>query len=75
MPLIRRRRIPLPLKHMPQMSSTLRTNNLGPRHPKRTIRVSRHRARDTVKIRRPAAAGFEFMGSAIEGRFAGDAFL
>lgn len=66
MPLIRRRRIPLPLKHMPQMPSTIRTNNLRPRHPKRRIRMSDHSTRDTVEIGGPSATRFELVGSAVE---------
>lgn len=67
MPLIRRRRVPLPLKHMPQMPSTVITDNLRPHHPKRTILVPLHRAGDRVEVRRPAAPGLELVRGFVEG--------
>lgn len=73
MPLIRRRRIPLPLKHMPQVSPTITTHNLRALHPKRAIRMPRHGPRDAVEIRGPSAPGFEFVRRAVEGCGAGGA--
>lgn len=70
MPLIRRRRVPLPLEHMSQMPTTVRTHNLNAFHPKRAIRVSRHGARYGIEESRPAAAGFEFVIGGIERRVA-----
>ncbi len=66
MPLIRRRRIPLALKNMPQMASTVTAHNLRPLHPKRPVHVPRHRPRDAVEIRRPPAAGLELVRRLVE---------
>ena len=68
MPLIRRRRIPLPLEHMTQMASTVCTHNLRPLHPERLIRMSRHGTRDRIVEGRPSAAGLEFLLGGVEGR-------
>lgn len=68
MPLIRRRRIPLPLKHMPQMAPAIVAYDLRPFHPERAIRVPLHSARQGVEIRRPAAAGLEFVRGFVERR-------
>ena len=73
MPLIRRRRIPLPLKHMSQMPSTITTHNLRAIHPKRAIRMPRHRPGDTIEVCGPAASGFEFVRCAVERGVAGGA--
>jgi hypothetical protein len=56
MSLVRRRRIPLTLKNMPQMTATVATHDLRPLHPKAAIRMSRHSARNGVEVRGPAAA-------------------
>jgi hypothetical protein len=61
MPLIRGRRVPLTLKHMSQMASTVTTHNLRSFHPKRPVRVPRHGSRDGVEEGGPAAAGLEFL--------------
>jgi hypothetical protein len=66
MPLICRRRIPLTLENMTQMTPAVTTHNLRPLHPKRAIRVSGHRTGDRVKVRRPAAPGLEFMRGLVE---------
>lgn len=66
MPLICRRRIPLALEDMAQMTPAVTTHNLRPLHPKRAIRMSSHGAGDRVKVRRPAAAGLEFMRGLVE---------
>ena len=65
-PLIRRRGIPLSLKNMSQMPSALTTHDLRPRHPKSTIRMSRHSAGDSVKVGRPSAARLEFVGGFVK---------
>ena len=75
MPLIRRRRIPLPLEHMPQMSSTPRTHNLRPFHPKSAIHIPLHGAGDAVEIRRPAAPGLELLVGGVERGVAGGAVV
>jgi len=67
MPLIRRRRIPLPLNHMPQMPTAITTHNLRPLHPKRAVRVPGHGARHGVEEGRPAAAGLELVARVVEG--------
>lgn len=61
MPLIRRRLIPLPLEHMPQMPPAVITHNLRPLHPKRIICKPLHSTRNRVKVRGPAAAGLELV--------------
>lgn len=66
MPLICRRRIPLALEDMTQMTPAITTHNLRPLHPKRAIRMSGHRTRDRVKVRRPAAPGLEFMRGLVQ---------
>lgn len=68
MPLIRRRLIPLPLKHMTQMAPTIRTYNLRPRRAHRPIHAPLHGPRDAVKVRGPAAAGRELVGCGVQGR-------
>ena len=75
MPLIRRRRIPLPLEHMPQMPSALRACDLRPLHPKSAVRVPGHGAGDAVEVGGPTAAGFKLVGSCVEGGVAGRASL
>ena len=75
MPLIRRRREPLSLKHMSQMPSTFRTRNLSPLHPKRAVRVPSYSTWNRIEVGWPAAAGFEFVGRAVKGRLAGGAGL
>ena len=66
MPLIRRRRVPFPLKHVPQMPAAIRADNLGARHAKGTVRVPGHGAGDVVKVGRPAAAGLELVVGLVE---------
>jgi len=75
MPLIRRRLIPLPFENMSQMAPTITANNLRPRHSKRFILVSRYRTWNAIEEGWPSAAGFEFVGGAVEGRIAGDAVI
>ena len=69
-PLVRRRRIAFPLENMSQVPATVRAHDLRPLHPERAVRVSRHRARDGVVERGPAAAGLEFLLRGVEGRVA-----
>ena len=52
------------------MSPTITAHNLRPRHPKRAIRMPRHRPRDTVEIRRPAASRLELVGRLVQRRIA-----
>lgn len=73
MPLIRRRRIPLPLEHMAQMAPAITAHNLGALHAERAIRMPRHGPGDAVEIRGPAATRFELVRGAVEGRGAGGA--
>lgn len=73
MPLIRRRLIPLPFEHMPQMPSAVITHNLRPLHPERTVRKPLHSTRNRVKVCRPAAAGLELVVGFVEGRIAAGA--
>ena len=55
---------------MSQMAPTLTASDFRPRHAKRAIRMARHRTGDAVKVGWPAAAGFELVRRAIEGRLA-----
>lgn len=73
MPLIRRRRVPLPLKHMPQVPAAVRARNLRPCHAEGAVGVADDSAGDGIEVGGPAAAGFELMGGAVEGRGAGGA--
>ena len=75
MPLIRRRRVSLSLEHMTQMASTITTHNLNPLHPKRAVRMSRYRTRNSVKERRPSAAGLELLVGGVEWCAAGGAVV
>lgn len=75
MPLVRRRVMTFPLKHMSQVSTTIRAQNLRPRHAERVVRVPRHRARNAVEVRGPAAAGLELVVRLVEGRLAGGAVV
>ena len=71
MPLIRGRIIPLPLEHMSQMATTITAHDLRPFHAERAVRMSRHCTWDAVEIRRPAAAGLEFVGRFVQRGVAG----
>lgn len=75
MPLIRRRRVSLSLKHMAQMPSTIATHNLSPFHTKCPICMSRNRSGHGIKICRPATARFEFGVCLVERRIAGSAIV
>ena len=71
MPLIRRRIISLPFKHMTQMAPAVRAHDLCPLHPQRTIRVASHGSRNVVEVRRPAAARLELLLRSVQWRVAG----
>lgn len=71
--LVRRRRVPFSLKHMPQMPSALRTHNLRPAHPEAAIRMPLHRSGDGVKERRPPAPALKLMRGPVKRRVAGRA--
>ena len=73
MPLVRRRIIPLPLEHMPQVPSTITTHNLRPCHSERAVSMPRHGPRDRVEVRGPPAAGLEFVVGFVERGVAGGA--
>ena len=75
MPLIRRRRVPLSLEYMPEMSTTFRADNLCPLHSEGAVRMPGHSAWDRIEVCRPAAAGLELVGGTVERCFAGCAFL
>jgi hypothetical protein len=61
MSLIRWRLVAFSFKDMTQMPTTVAADNLRSRHAEVAVGVSGHRARDGVKVRRPAAAGLEFV--------------
>ena len=48
------------------MASAVRTYDLRPCHAERPISMSRDGAGDTIEIRGPPAAGFEFVGRFVE---------
>lgn len=73
MPLISRRRVPLSLEYMPQMPATIATQYLRSRHAESPIRVSRHRAGDTIEICRPSASGLELVRGFVQRSVAGGA--
>lgn len=73
MPLIRGRRIALPLEHMPQMPAAIRAHNLRPHHAKRRILMPHDGARHRVEKGGPAAAGLEFLLRRVERRVAAGA--
>ena len=73
MPLIRRRRIPLPLENMSQVTSTVRTHNLRPLHAKSAIRMASHRPRDRIEVGGPSASGFKLVVRFVEGGVAAGA--
>ena len=75
MPLVRRRRVPLPLEHVPEVAAALAAGDLGARHAERGVGVPGHGAGEGVEVGGPAAAGFELVRRAVQGRVAGGAFL
>ena len=74
-PLIRRRRVPLPAEHVPQMPPAARARDLRACHAEGAVGAARHGAGDRVEVGGPAAAGFELVRRAVEGGAAGGAFL
>lgn len=66
MSLVCRGRIALALEDMAQMATAVAAYNLGARHAKGAVCMSRHRAGDRVKVGRPAAAGFELVSGLVE---------
>lgn len=66
-PLVGRRLVPLALKHVPQMAAAIAAHDLGARHAQAAVRVPRHRARQAVEVRRPAAAAGELVRRLVEG--------
>ena len=66
MPLIRRGIVSLALKHMTQMAATVPTHDLCSGHSKRVVGVALHGAWNTVKVRRPPAAGLELVVCFVE---------
>ena len=65
-PLIRRRRVSLSLKHMAQMSPTVRAHDLSPSHAQRLVLVSGNRSGDGIEISRPAASRGKFVSGFVE---------
>lgn len=70
MPLIRRRREPLPLKDMAQMPAAVGAHNLCPHGEQGAVLMALDGAGDAVKVGGPAAAAAEFVRGFVEGRFA-----
>lgn len=73
MPLIRRRRVPLPLEHMPQMAPAVAAHDLSAGHAEGAVGVADDGAGDAVEVGGPAAAGLELVGGAVERGGAGGA--
>jgi len=73
MPLIRRRRKPLALEHMPQVAPALGADDLRARHAPGFVLDALDGAGHGVEEGRPAAAGLEFGVGGVEGRVAGGA--
>lgn len=69
MSLIGRRREPLTLEDMAQMTATVAAYYLGPLHSKCVVHMPRHRARNRIEIRGPTAARLEFVTGFIERGF------
>lgn len=67
-PLIGRRRVPLSLKDVTQVAAAVGADNLGPDHAESTIFVTGDRARNAVKVGRPAAARLELVVGLVEWR-------
>jgi hypothetical protein len=55
------------------MPSTITAHNLRPLHAKRAVRVSCYRTLNRIEIRRPSAAGLEFVGRFVQRGVAADA--
>lgn len=66
--LIRRRRKPLALKDMTQMTSAVTAHDFRAFHPKRSISVSRHRTGNRIEVGGPTTAGFELMRRLVQRR-------
>ena len=75
MPLVRRRRVPLPLEHVAQMPAAAAAGDFGAGHAEGGVGVAGHGAGEGVEVGGPAAAGFALVGRAVEGGVAGGAFL
>lgn len=70
MPLIRRRREPLTLKHMAQMPTAIGAHNLRAHREEGPVLVALYCAGNAVKVGGPAAAAAELVRGFVEGRFA-----
>lgn len=75
MPLVRRRRVPLPLEHVAQVPAALGADDLRARHAERAVGVAGDGAGEGVEVGGPAAAGFELVRGAVERGGAGGAGL
>lgn len=72
-PLVRRRRVPLPLEHMPQVPAAVGADDLGALHAERGVEVPVDRPGDAVVVGGPAAAGLELVRGAVQGGVAAGA--
>ena len=57
------------------MPATITAHDLRPAHAQRPILMPRHRTRDAVKVRRPAAAGLELVLRGVQRRVAARAVV
>lgn len=60
---------------MAQVAAALAAGDFGARHAEGGVGVAGHGAGEGVEVGGPAAAGFELVRRAVEGRVAGGTFL
>ena len=63
----------LAFEHVAQMAATIGANDFHPFHAERMVGLADDSARDFIVERRPAAAGIELVGRAVQGRIAAPA--
>lgn len=66
MPLIRRPAVALPFEHVPQMTTTIRTNNLRPAHAQAPILPAINSTRHTFEEGRPPASAVELARALVQ---------
>jgi hypothetical protein len=69
-PLVRRRRVPLPLEHVAQVAAAARAHDLGALHAEGAVAPAQDGPGHGVEEGRPAAAAAELVRGAVEGRVA-----
>jgi len=74
-PLIRRRRVTLALEHVSQMTATIATHYLRPRHAECTVRVPSYSSGHSIEESWPSTSTLELVLRGIEGCIAADAVI